>query len=87
MIAGIFSIGALTNVGEFYLLPNFENIFIFFFILPNSLLLISFIFFFKDKPICLLTKKTPEFGLKSLQFIAGINGKKDEIDLTVDDIR
>ena len=84
MIAGIFSIGALTNVGEYYLVPDYQKIFIYFFIVPNSVLLLSFIFFFKDKPICLLSKKNKRYAWKSLAFIAKINGKIFE--LNVEDV-
>jgi len=59
IVASIFSVGALTNVLWFLMIPNYEIVMLVFFGLPMLIIMIIFIVFFKDTPISLITKNTP----------------------------
>ena len=82
LIAAMFNIGALFNVLLYFLIPNFKTVLIFFFAIPLVLIGIIFIIFFKDTPISMITKNTPEKAYDNLLYIAKFNGKKDP-ELTV----
>ena len=60
LIAAMFNIGALFNVLLYYLVPNFKMVLIFFFAIPLLLIAIVFLILFKDTPISMITKNTPE---------------------------
>ena len=60
VVASIFSVGALTNVLWFYLVPNYKTVLLVFFGIPVIALAIIFIVYFKDTPISLITKNSPE---------------------------
>ena len=85
IISATFSVGALTNVLEFYILPNYKSVVIFFFLIPMIILGLAFALFFKDTPISLLTKSTPEKTYKSLEYMAKVN--RHQFDLSVDEIQ
>jgi MFS family permease len=58
MISSAFSCGALVNVLWFFLVPNFEIVLPCFFGVPVFFINVSFILFFKDTPISLITKNS-----------------------------
>ena len=60
LIAAMFNIGALFNVLLYYLVPNFKMVLIFFFAIPLLFIAIIFLILFKDTPISMITKNTPE---------------------------
>ena len=60
LIAAMFNIGALFNVLLYYLVPNFKMVLIFFFAIPLLIIAIIFLILFKDTPISMITKNTPE---------------------------
>lgn len=60
LIAAMFNIGALFNVFLYYLVPNFKMVLIFFFAIPLLIIAIIFLILFKDTPISMITKNTPE---------------------------
>ena len=60
LIAAMFNIGALFNVLLYYLVPNFKMVLIFFFAIPLLLIAVIFLILFKDTPISMITKNTPE---------------------------
>lgn len=74
IVASIFSVGALTNVLWFLLIPNYEIVMLVFFGLPMLIIMVVFIVFFKDTPISMITKNSAEKAYKSLMHIAKING-------------
>ena len=70
----------------FYFIPNFETIMILFYFFPTILCTLAMIFIFKDTPITLISKRSPEEALKDLKMIARIN-KKVLFDLTLEDVK
>ena len=74
VVASIFSVGALTNVLWFYLVPNYKTVLLVFFGIPVIALAIIFIVYFKDTPISLITKNSPEKVYEDLRYIANFNG-------------
>ena len=85
VLASFYSLGGLLNVLWFYIAPNFETVLIIFYLLPTILCIICFIFLFKDTPVTLISKRSPEEALKDLKMIAKINKKK--FNMTVDDVK
>ena len=59
-LAGIYSLGGLLNVVWFYFVPNFEKILIVFYLFPTIVCILALIFIFKDTPLTLITKRSPE---------------------------
>jgi hypothetical protein len=59
ILASMFSVGALYDVLWFYVLPDFKLVILIFFAIPVALLAGTFIMFFKDTPISLITKNPP----------------------------
>lgn len=86
ILTALFSLGGLTNVLWFYLLPNFEIVLLVFFGGPTLVLTIIFAIFFKDTPISLITKHNPEKAYENLMYIAKVN-RKTEIGLTLEEVR
>lgn len=78
----LFSLGALVNVLWFYLLPNFQEVLIFFYLIPLVIVTIGFLLFVKDTPICMVSKLKAHKAHRGLKFIAQLN-KKEDFDLTV----
>ena len=85
VVAAIFSAGGLANVLFFYLVPNFQKVMLFFYGIPILAIIVVFIVFFKDTPISLITKNTPEDAFKHLRDIARMNGI-EEPELTVEEV-
>jgi hypothetical protein len=59
VIAFIFSIGAVFDVLWFFLIPNYEKVLLFFYVVPVAAITIIFMYFFHDTPISLITKNPP----------------------------
>jgi MFS family permease len=86
ILSSIYSLGGVLNVLWFYLLPNFEMIMILCYQLPTILCILCFLFFFKDTPITLLTRKSAEEAQRDLRIIARLN-KRAGFSLTVEEVR
>ena len=86
ILAAMFSIGALYDVGLFYIIPDYKVVLMYFFGIPIVGLIVIFGLFLKDTPISLITKKTAEEAYKSFMYIAKMNNRKD-IDLTLNDVK
>ena len=70
----------------FFITPSYSMVMMVFFGLPILTIAVLFSVFFKDTPISILTKFTPEEALQQFLYIAKFNGK-DNPDLTIEDIK
>ena len=79
LIASMFNIGALYNVGLYFLVPNFKLVMLYFFSLPIVVIALTFMILFKDTPFSMITKNTPEKAYENLMYIAKYNGKTADL--------
>jgi hypothetical protein len=68
-----FNLGHLVDTGLYFWLRHWQQVFIYFFIIPLLLILIVFIFFTVDTPIALVTNLPPQEALSKLLWIAKVN--------------
>lgn len=52
--------GALTNVGGFFLLGNYKLVILYFYLIPIAIATIFMLIYLVDTPIRLITHNTPE---------------------------
>jgi ABC-type sugar transport system permease subunit len=70
----------------FYLFPNYRTVLLIFFAIPVAVLAVVFSLYFKDTPISLITKNSPEKAYEDLLYIAQFNGIQ-EPDFTIEEIK
>ena len=72
-----YGVGHLGNPGFYYLLRDWQFVFLYFYAIPAILLILSLSFFVVDTPMCLINYLSPNKARKALFWVAKINGKKD----------
>ena len=85
-MATAFCVGSLANVLWYFAIGNFKTILIFCYLLPSIILAILIFMFIRDTPICLVTKNTAKKAYDDLMYIAKMNGKADENNLSIESI-
>lgn len=68
-----FGLGAMGNAIIFYILSHYQLVLIFYYLIPNAVILYVFNRYLQDTPIELVTRHSPEQALQSLLFISQEN--------------
>jgi len=68
-----FNLGHLVDTGLYFWLRDWQQVFIYFFLIPLAVVLVGFILVMVETPIVLVTTLTPEETLKKLMWIAKVN--------------
>lgn len=76
----------LSNVGTYYLLRDWQLVFIFFYLIPTVLVLLGIVFLVVDTPMCLVNRMKEEELLSAFLFIARVNSIENP-PLSLEDVR
>lgn len=72
-----YGVGHLGNPAFFFLIRDWQLVFVYCYAIPAVIVFILISFFVVDTPICLVTFLTPNKARKALFWVAKVNGKKD----------
>ena len=76
-----FGMGVLINVLWYFAVGDWQLIFAIFYFIPLVLVVLSFIFFVRDTPMCLVMRNNTYRALKEFTFIAKLNNNKFDVSL------
>lgn len=85
LIQSFYGIGAVINIGWYWLFQDWRTIFFACYFIPACLLFVGICLMVVDTPMSLILRNSPEAALSRMLFMAKINGKGEDV-LTPEDI-